>query len=567
VLWTFLLGLLAHASAGSGAATAQEQPPVPGGAPVLVPLNGTVKLQMSTKKAIAKVRDPGDGIVALTIEKTDLSTLLVTGKTPGVTSVGLTDTDGKAEEYQVVVQTDTKYLKFILSKAVPGANVDVIASANNSFILTGTVSRPEDAQILVDAARTVVGDRVINALRIGGVQTVQLDVVVARVARSEARSMGFSFLDTGNNHFVTNILTSPLNLAGAFAPGVGSASASLTGSPNIIFGVINDNHGFLGFLEALRKENLVKVLAEPRVVTLSGRPAEFISGGEQAVPVIASGSAGGGAVSGIEFVPFGTTVRFLPIVMGNGKIYLEVEPQFSFPDPASLFSAPIPGTNSVVFGRTTQRVSTSVIMEDGQTFAIGGMIFHSVNGSTTKVPLLGDLPFIGVAFSTINYTASEEELLVLVTPRLVDAMSCNQVPHAVPGQETRIVSDFELFLERILEAPRGPRNVCPDGHYAPAFRHSATTSIFPCGDGACGHGGHGGLGGHGGCGANGSCAAPAAGSYLAGGNPQGQLTAGQQLPQGSPAAVVPARTDAPAAGMLEVTAPATLVPPPSGDAK
>src|SRR5262249_22658720 len=192
-----------------------------------------------------------------------------------------------------------------------------------------------------------------------------------------------------------------------------------------------------GFLEALRKESLVKVLAEPKLITLSGQPAEFISGGEQAVPTLASGSAGGGAVSGGEFRPFGTTLRFLPLVQGHGQIYPAVEPQFTFPDPSNLFSAPIPGTNSVVFGRTTQRVRTAVIMEDGQTFAIGGMVFHSVNGSTTKVPILGDLPFIGTAFSTINYTDSEEELLVLVTPRLVDPLDCTQVPKLLPGQETR----------------------------------------------------------------------------------------------------------------------------------
>src|SRR6185369_6398724 len=120
------------------------------------------------------------------------------------------------------------------------------------------------------------------------------------------------------------------------------------------------------------------------------------------VPVIASGSAGGGAVSGVEFRPFGTTVKFLPLVLGGGKIYMEIEPEFSFPDPSNLFSAPIPGTTDRVFGRTTQKVQTSVTLEDGQTLAIGGMIFHQVNGSCTKIPVLGDLPFIGTAFSTIN---------------------------------------------------------------------------------------------------------------------------------------------------------------------
>src|SRR5205807_3239234 len=114
------------------------------------------------------------------------------------------------------------------------------------------------------------------------------------------------------------------------------------------------------------------------------------------------------------------------------------------------------------------------------TFAIGGMIFHSVNGSTTKVPVLGDLPFLGTMFSTINYTESEEELLILVTPHLVDAMDCHQLPKFLPGEETRSPDDFELFLERILEAPRCHREVCHGWQYVPAYKNGPTADMFPC---------------------------------------------------------------------------------------
>src|SRR5262249_41877829 len=200
--------------------------------------------------------------------------------------------------------------------------------------------------------------------------------------------------------------------------------------------------------------------------------------------------AGGGAVSGVDFKPFGTTVQFLPIVLGDGKIYLEVQPQFTFPDPTPLFSAPDPGTNAAVFGRTTQRVQTSVVLEDGQTFAIGGMVFRTANGTATRVPIVGDLPFIGFFFSHLNYTESEEELLVLVTPRLVDPLACNQLPKYLPGQETRSPDDFELFLERILEAPRGPRRVHDGWSYEAAYRNDPTTAILPCG-GLNRCGGHG----------------------------------------------------------------------------
>src|SRR5207245_78594 len=176
-----------------------------------------------------------------------------------------------------------------------------------------------------------------------------------------------------------------------------------------------------------------------------------------------------------------TELTFLPIVYGNGKIYLEVEPKVSNLNAANGFS--IGGT--IVAGRNEQRVRTSVMMEPGQTFAIAGLIQHEVNGSTNKTPILGEIPFIGPAFSTISYTESESELVILVTPYLVDPMDCKQAPCKLPGLETRTPDDFELFLELILEAPRGQREVFPDKKYKAAWTNDPSASRFPCGGGSC----------------------------------------------------------------------------------
>ncbi len=172
--------------------------------------------------------------------------------------------------------------------------------------------------------------------------------------------------------------------------------------------------------------------------------------------------------------------------MGDGKIWLEVEPEISDLNPA--FGTVINGTS--VPGRSTQRVHTTVVLEAGQTFVLGGLIERRVTASTVKVPIVGDLPFIGAAFSAKNFDETETELLITVTPHLVDAMSCDQAPKVFPGQETRSPDDFELFLEGILEAPRGSRQVFPDGHYVPAFKNGPTASTVPCagtgkGEGAC----------------------------------------------------------------------------------
>src|SRR5262249_33249707 len=161
---------------------------------------------------------------------------------------------------------------------------------------------------------------------------------------------------------------------------------NLTQSANLVLGLVNDEQAFFGFLQALRNEGIAKILAEPRLVTLSGRPASFLDGGEQAVPV----PAGLGQV-GVQFEEFGTRLNMLPVVLGNGKIHLEVEPEVSTLDAAA--GVAIGGTGGVnVPGRLTQRVHTTVEMEDGQTLLIGGLIQHTANGNTTKVPILGDLP-------------------------------------------------------------------------------------------------------------------------------------------------------------------------------
>jgi pilus assembly protein CpaC len=262
---------------------------------------------------------------------------------------------------------------------------------------------------------------------------------------------------------------------------------------NIFFAIFTPEQDFFGFLQLMRDEGVAKILTQPKVVTLSGRPASFLSGGK--VPIQA---AAGFGVSTIQFERVGTSVDVLPVVLGNGRIRLEVAPQVSRRNDA-LGAQGNPGFD-------TQAVRTVVEIEPGHTLAIGGLIDQSVNGLTRKVPVLGDLPFIGVAFSRKFYEEIESELLVLVTPHLVDPMSCDQLPKLLPGQESRSPDDFELFLEGILEAPRGPREVCPNEHYVPAYKNGPTAAVFPCAPGQ--YGGHGQYGVNGAWGNGAGCCPP-----------------------------------------------------------
>ena len=415
---------------------------------------------------------------------------------------------------------DFKLLQRTIKDIFPKSNIEVKLLAKDSVILMGYVSSAEDVPLILQIATNIVdpvlaqaqsqivqgtsttvptnslnsqnpqngsntqgissnpqsSSKVINALRVAGVQQVQLDVVVAQVSRSEFRQLGFNFLSSRNSSFIASTLTGlaaqPTAVGTGLASGATQGSAlaangfvsSATAAANIPFGVLNSNSGFLGFLQALRNESASKLLAEPKLTTSSGKQAFFQVGGEQAVLSGSSGVNGPGAA----FQTIGTTLSFLPVVLGNGKIQLTVNPRVRTPNPAFGIQTSF----GFVTGFDDKQVSATVEMETGQTFVIGGLIQNETRGIVNKIPVLGDLPFLGVLFSTKEYTETEQEVVILVTPYLVDPQSCDQLPKLLPGQETRSPDDFELFLEGILEAPRGPRKVIQDRKYIPAFKNA-----------------------------------------------------------------------------------------------
>src|SRR5579875_561760 len=500
--WGGLIFALMGAIGGSACAFGQEPSPEP--APVIVPINSTVKLQMSKKQKIKTVTNPKENVVSLRTLAGDPTTILITGQQDGVTHIELEDTDGNKESYEVIVQVDVEYLRIQLRRALPTANVTVIPLSKNPdgktvVLLSGTVTHDADTAVVRGLAENI-GFKYIDAVRVGGVQQVQLDVIIAQVNRTDLRNLTFNFLGSSRYAGFTSTVggaaqmgsgTSGSGTTGGGSSGGGGTSGGaggsvvLTGSnnglgllatpaaaTNLLLGFVHNRWGFQNFLEALRENGLAKLLAEPRLVTLSGRPASFLVGGLQAVPQ--TGQFGG---TGVSFQQFGTMLSFLPIVLGNGKIYLEVSPSVSSLDQANGLTN-FNGTN--VPGRNINYVTTTVELEPGQTFVIGGLIQHQVQAIINKVPCLGDLKYFGALFRSTQYQDSEQEVLIIVTPWLVDAESCNQRPKMLPGEETRRPDNFELFLEGIIEAPRGPRQVYQDHHYVPAWMNSPSAQLFPC---------------------------------------------------------------------------------------
>jgi pilus assembly protein CpaC len=218
------------------------------------------------------------------------------------------------------------------------------------------------------------------------------------------------------------------------------------------------NFYFEYFIQALRQNNLMRLLAEPNLVAISGQEASFLAGGEFPIPVTQGGGGSGGVAVTIEYREFGVRLKFVPVVLGDGRIRLRVAPEVSDLD----FTTAVRFNGFVVPGLNSRKLDTTVELQDGQTFAIGGLLNNAMTSSKDVTPGLGDLPVLGVLFRSVRYQRKETELVVLVTPRLVSGMNPGQVP-TLPGEHWRDPNELDLFLNRDI------------GGEMPDSRRAATT--------------------------------------------------------------------------------------------
>jgi pilus assembly protein CpaC len=222
------------------------------------------------------------------------------------------------------------------------------------------------------------------------------------------------------------------NVLNSVIGGIGPAQSQLYG--------IFDSGRLSVFLNALRQNNLARILAEPNLVAIDGQPARVLAGGSFPFPVPQAGINGANVIT-IQFRDFGAILQFLPHVIDDDTIRLDVEPAFSelnFAAGTSVLGTNVPGLNI----RSTRTV---VELREGQTLAIAGLLSTRTNATTSRVPLLGDLPGLGPFFSRNRIETQESELVVLVTPQLVDALDPDEVSPA-PGDWYREPNDCEFYL-------------------------------------------------------------------------------------------------------------------------
>jgi pilus assembly protein CpaC len=308
---------------------------------------------------------------------------------------------------------------------------------------------------------------IINRVTVPGPRQILLHVKIAEINRNATRSIGVSWLYArGNSIFgsaagldtqmstTTDVAnTQTTGRRGFVNPIQGNYSGTGTAMPGPtakLFGVFNAGH-FSLFIDALRSNSLAKILAEPNLVALDGQPARFLVGGLFPFPVPQSSSIPGGtAVVTVQFQRFGTILTFVPEILPNDVIRLDVEPvisQLDFANGTSVNGGQVPSINE-------RSARTVVEMREGQTLAIAGLLQTLTNASTIRVPGLGDLPIVGPWFSANKIQTVETETVVLVTPELVAPLDRKDVTEA-PGDRVTQPNDPEFYLLGRIEGKLG----------------------------------------------------------------------------------------------------------------
>lgn len=365
---------------------------------------------------------------------------------PGVAQLNLWNESGQIFCVDVVVMRNAAELIDLLRSEFPEATLHVRPLAHSVYI-TGFVPRASMLDEIISLAKDYYPN-VINGITVGGVQQVALHVKVMEVSRTKLRQLGLDWTLISDNFEITQ------GAAGVLANRF-SIPGSKPGADTVRFKVLGTDADLEGFLQALRQQDLVKLLAEPTLITMTGRPACFNSGGS--FPVLIPNGLG---TVGVNYREYGTRVDFVPIVLGNGMIRLEVRPSVSEVDETrgvELNGIRVPGL-------TERFADASVELRAGQTLALAGLIQNRVEAQNRGVPVLADLPWVGRAFSRVEERVNEVELLIMVTPELVGPLDPHQVPQCGPGQLTSNPNDCELYSYGYMEVPNccllGDRPAC-----------------------------------------------------------------------------------------------------------
>jgi pilus assembly protein CpaC len=407
-------------------------------APLAVPMNRAVVVESDQPFAELSIANPGIADISTLSDRS----IYVLGKAPGRTTLTILGADGALlANVDVQVTPDVAEFKERLGQILPGENIEV-RTANDGIVLSGTVSSIQKLDRALDLARRYAPDRVSNLMVVGGTQQVMLKVRFAEVSRSVGK--GLSGGITGN--FTGSDASGAAGGGSGGLTAVGGAPAS-TITVGQALGNLGTPAGGIGLtgvigdltlniaLEALESKGLIRTLAEPNLIALSGQEARFLAGGEYPVPV----STDEDTIS-VEFKPFGVELNFTPRVVDGDLINLAIEAAVSSIDPTVVID-----TGGIVLNGFRRRdASTTVELRDGESFAIAGLLQDDFRDNVRQVPWLGDIPILGALFRSADYQRNQSELVIIITAHLVSPTKGDAL--ALPTDRVRPPSEADFFL-------------------------------------------------------------------------------------------------------------------------
>jgi pilus assembly protein CpaC len=386
--------------------------------------------------------------------------IICTAKVPGLSSVIVWDENGELATYFFSSDVDVDTLRGALKQAFP--NEEIKAEGEESrIILTGTVS----SAAIVDAASKIAGlytKEVSNALAVnsGFGKQVSLKVRIVEVDRSKLNQFAFNFFSVGGNNIVqssTNQFPSSIAASNAGSPSSSSGGTSSTAGNKVVsitsalnFLLYSSKFNVGATIQDLETKQVLQILAEPTITALSGQKANFLAGGEFPFPVV-QGGAGGLTSITIQFRPYGVKLEFMPIVNMDGSIDLKVAPEVSALD----------YTNAVVISGytipalSTRRAETEIVLKSGQSFAISGLLDKRTTDSFSKTPGIAAVPILGQLFKSKALNHSTTELIVIVTPTIVNPLSEDILTGVPIPEPARVIPmlDPETF-DKTLPQPK-----------------------------------------------------------------------------------------------------------------
>lgn len=334
----------------------------------------------------------------------------------------------------VVVGPDVDGFKARLHEILPDETDVVARPANQSLVLSGTVGSPAALQQILALGDTYAPGKVVNMMGVEGTQQVMLSVRFVEMQRSTAKDLRINVdrtLSGGNPGVSVKTGDSLVNATNAILDSFGTAALLFRagdGDLTVLF-------------DALETKGVVRTLAEPNLVAMSGDTASFLAGGEFPIPVAqnSNGNAGGGNTITVEFKQFGISLGFTPTILKDGEINLVVNPEVSSIDPTTSFSE----AGLTIPGIKVRRAHTTVELRDGESFTVAGLLSDDYQNQIRAFPFVGDVPVLGSLFHSTSFQHDQSELVIVVTPHLVTA---HRGPVALPGGAFVPPSDYELFL-------------------------------------------------------------------------------------------------------------------------